>query len=98
MRIREIIEEQGMTSKDIADKLGISLSALNQNITGNPSVKVLTKISEVLNVPIWQLFISPYEIKGNELNAFVEFKGELYKAHSIAELESIVKQLKQKEG
>lgn len=63
MRIREIIEEQGMTTKEVADRLGISLSALNQNISGNPSVKVLTRISEVLHVPMWQLFASPEEVQ-----------------------------------
>lgn len=66
MRIREIIEEQGMTTKEVADKLEISLSALNQNISGNPSVKVLTKISEVLGVPMWQLFASPEEVQEKE--------------------------------
>lgn len=63
MRIREIIEEQGMTTKEVADKLEISLSALNQNISGNPSVKILTRISEVLGVPMWQLFASPEEVQ-----------------------------------
>lgn len=64
MRIREVIEEQGMTTKEVADKLEITLSALNQNISGNPSVKVLNKISEVLNVPMWQLFASKEEVQG----------------------------------
>ena len=45
MRIREVIEQKGMTTKDVADILGISVSALNQNISGNPSVKVLEKIA-----------------------------------------------------
>lgn len=97
MRIREVIEEQGMTTKEVADKLGISLSALNQNISGNPSVKVLTRISEVLDVPIWQLFVSPSELKGeNELIALIEHGGDFYKAATIVELETIVSILKEK--
>lgn len=67
MRIREAIEQQGMTTKEVADKLNISISALNQNISGNPSVKVLTKIAEAINVPVWQLFASPEEVKGTSL-------------------------------
>ena len=63
MRIREVIEQQGMSTKDVADKMGISLSALNQSISGNPSVKVLTRISETVGVPLWQLFVSPEEVK-----------------------------------
>lgn len=66
MRIREIIEEKGLTSKYVADKLGISISAFNQSISGNPSVKVLTRIADALEVPIWQLFASPSEIEKNK--------------------------------
>lgn len=64
MRIREAIEQKGMTTKEVADILGISVSALNQNISGNPSVKVLEKISNAINVPIWQLFASKEDVKG----------------------------------
>lgn len=63
MRIREAIEQQGMTTQDVAKKMGITLSGLNQHISGNPSIKVLTKIAEALNVPMWQLFASPEEVQ-----------------------------------
>lgn len=66
MRIRDIIEQQGITSKEVADKIGISVSALNQNISGNPSVKVLEKIATALGVPTWQLFASPEEVAGGK--------------------------------
>lgn len=62
MRIRTIIEEQGITTKELAEKLGITQSALNQNISGNPSVKVLEKIATALNVPLWQLFAAPNDV------------------------------------
>jgi transcriptional regulator with XRE-family HTH domain len=68
MRIREVIEEQGITTKEVAKKLGISLSALNQHISGNPSVKVLAKISEALNVPMWQFFASEKDVIPQEDN------------------------------
>lgn len=63
MRIREAIEQQGMTTQDVAKKMGITLSGLNQHISGNPSIKVLTKIAEAINVPMWQLFASPEEVQ-----------------------------------
>lgn len=62
MRIRDILKEQGITTKELAEKMGISQSALNQSISGNPSVKVLTNIADALNVPVWQLFAAPSEI------------------------------------
>jgi len=64
MRIREIIKEKGVTTEELANQLGISQSALNQSISGNPSVKVLTKISTALQVPLWQFFASPEEVQG----------------------------------
>ena len=63
MRIREILKEQGITTKELAEKMGISQSALNQNISGNPSVRILSNIATALNVPIWQLFADPAEIQ-----------------------------------
>ena len=62
MRIRDILKEQGITTKELAEKMGISQSALNQSISGNPSVKVLTNIADALDVPVWQLFTNPSEI------------------------------------
>ena len=59
MRIREIINLQGITTKELAEKLGISQSALNQHISGNPSVKILTNIADALGVELWELFKAP---------------------------------------
>lgn len=99
MRIREIISKQGISTKDVADKLGITLSALNQNISGNPSVKVLNKIAEVLNVPIWELFVSPEDITNDfkgELLALINYQGDFYKATTLKELEEIVDKIRGK--
>lgn len=65
MRIREIIEQQGITTKELADRMGITQSALNQHISGNPSVKVLSSIAANLGVEIWQLFVSPSDVAFN---------------------------------
>lgn len=62
MRIREVLKEQGITTKELAERMGISQSALNQSISGNPSVKVLRNIADALDVPVWQLFADPLEI------------------------------------
>lgn len=59
----------------------------------NVSIKVLQNIADVLDVPIWQLFASPKEAcgtKDDDFNAFIEFRGNLYKASSIAELEKLI--------
>lgn len=98
MRIREILSQQGISTKELANRMGISQSALNQHISGNPSIKVLSSIASNLKVPIWQLFISPDEIPSNELNAFVEFRGNLYKAHTLQELEELTEIIKNEQN
>ena len=56
MRIREVIKEKGMTTQEVADQMQISLSALNQSISGNPSIKVLRRIAEVVGCQLGEFF------------------------------------------
>lgn len=91
MRIRDIIEQKGITTKEVADKLGISVSALNQSISGNPSVRVLENIATALDVPMWQLFASPEEIaRAGDFVALIKDGMEIYHADSWQELEKLV--------
>ncbi len=95
MRIRDIIEQKGITTKEVADKLGISVSALNQSISGNPSVRVLENIATALDVPMWQLFASPSDVAGGdeELTASISYRGEFFNTHSKEELKQYVNKL-----
>lgn len=51
--ISNIIKKQGLTQKDVADKIGKSPTALSQMINGvyEPNPETLDKICEVLDVP-----------------------------------------------
>lgn len=62
-RIKELIKEKGFTQQEFAEKLGISRVGLTQLVNGKPSYPTLEKIAEALNVPMWQLFASPEEVK-----------------------------------
>lgn len=97
-RIKEILSEKGLTAKELSLKIGISSVSLYNIINGKQeaSANTLNAIATALNVPFWQLFINPTSIKHNELTALIEFKGELYKAHSIAELKKIISQIEGK--
>ena len=48
--------------QELAEKMGISRVGLSQHINGNPSVEVLERIANALDVPLWQLFASPEEV------------------------------------
>lgn len=56
LRIKEIIKEKGLTIQLLAGKMDITRVGLSQHINGNPSVEVLERIADALNVEIWELF------------------------------------------
>lgn len=69
LRIKECISEHGLTIKEVAERMGISHTALLQTINGrtsggkhtdsNPTVSVLEKISNAIGCDITELFESP---------------------------------------
>ena len=67
-RIKELIKEKGYTQQEFADLLGMPRVGLAQIVNGKPSYPTLEKIATALNVPMWQLFASPDEVKGEEDN------------------------------
>lgn len=68
--IRRAIKERGYTAKDFAEKCGMTISNLSRNIiNGNPTVRKLSEICEVLGCDITDLF---YPIDGEEKNNIAE--------------------------
>ena len=77
-RIKEVIKEKGYTQKEFADKLGMTREGL-ASIIKNPSSPTLEKLSKALDVPVWQFFASPDDMKtfvcphcGKEIHIKVE--------------------------
>lgn len=64
MRIKDVIKEKGYTQKEFAQKLGMTTIGLSQIVNGKPSYTTLEKIASVLDVPIWELFVSREELAG----------------------------------
>ena len=68
--IRRAIKERGYTAKDFAEKCGMTISNLSRNIiNGNPTVRKLSEICEVLGCDITDLF---YPIDDNGQNNITE--------------------------
>ena len=61
--IKEILKEKGLTQQELADMLGVTRISIVKTLAGNPSQETLEKIATALNVPIWQLFASPEEVR-----------------------------------
>ena len=60
-RIKEICKAQGVTLKDVADRMGITDIALRKAISGNPTIKTLERIADALGVNVVELMIQPEE-------------------------------------
>lgn len=57
-QIKTILKQKGMTQKDLAEDLGMSLQQLNNTISGRntASMAVYERIADKLGVEFWQLF------------------------------------------
>lgn len=64
MRIKELLKEKGLTQQELADMVGVSYQSMKQTLNASSvTTATLEKIATALNVPIWQLFASPEEVR-----------------------------------
>lgn len=56
MNIKKVIKAKGLTSKEVADRMGITTVGLSQHINGNPSVQVLERIAEAIGCEVGDFF------------------------------------------
>ena len=73
--IKLLIKEKGLTQVEVADKIGKSLTALNQIVNGSyyPTTKTLDKICEALEIPkpiLYFLTISEDDIPADKLEVY----------------------------
>ena len=91
MRIKEILKEKGITLSQLADTMGVSRQALSRQVAGKLLVEKAEEIATALNVPMWQLFVSPEEVAGSgEFIAFIKDGVNIYHANSWQELEKLI--------
>jgi transcriptional regulator with XRE-family HTH domain len=97
LRIKELRRKKGLTAKELAEKIGMTLPSLNQKLTGNPTVNTLKRIAKALDVNVVDLFDTPPQNdakdNGNKLTALINYKDKFYKANTINELKDIVKEI-----
>lgn len=62
LRIKEVAKGYGYDQKTLAKKLGISRQALNARLTGNPSMKIIQEIADVLNCSVFELIVADKDI------------------------------------
>lgn len=90
LRIKEVIKAKGTSVQDLAEKMGISRVGLSQHINGNPSVEVLERIAEALNVEVPELF--DYCNKDG-LIGIVRYNGKPYEINSIDDIKKLLSEI-----
>lgn len=75
LRLREILKDRSMTLKAFSELSGISQPNLSNYINCNvsPTLEMLTRISESLDIPLTELFE-----ESASLEFYVRYKGNMY--------------------
>lgn len=91
LRIAEILAERGISKTQFADMMGVKKQNVNLLIETN-NIQKLEQIAETLGVHLSDLIIDDNQPQ-DELNGFVEYKGEIYRIKNKADLENLLKHL-----
>ena len=91
LRIEEILRERGISKTQFAEMMGIAKQNVNLLLNTTNTTK-MEKIAEVLGVKFTDLFV--YGGEQEELNGFVEYKGEVYRIKTKADLENLLLSIK----
>jgi len=69
LRLKELLKEKGLTSKELSKKVGVSKTSISQIITENqqPRFELLLLIAKTLNVDVRELFIATKEYETETL-------------------------------
>lgn len=54
--VKKVLKKKGLTSGEVAKRMGITPESLSRSINGNPSLETLTKIAAAIGCDIADLF------------------------------------------
>ncbi len=88
LRLKEILKQKNITGKQLAEKIGISITGMSNIVKGQslPRQEVLLEIAKVLDIDIKDLFNSTKDTE----NIYLIVKDELHKFSSVEELKNYV--------
>ena len=91
LRIEEILKERGISKTQFADMMGVAKQNVNL-LLNTTNTQKMEKIAEVLGVKFTDLFVTD-EQPQEELNGFVEYKGEVYRIKTKTDLKSLLNKI-----
>lgn len=89
-RVKELCTEQGITLKELSEKMGIKPESLSRALNGNPQLSTLENIAKTLEIGVAELLTGgrSYEPLTYDFTAMVVKNGETYLFHSESELKN----------
>ncbi len=91
LRIAELLVEKGISKTKFAEMMGVQKQNVNLLLSTN-NIQKLEQIAEALGVEFSELFVSDKPVE-EAVNGFVEFRGEIYRIKSKADLEELLKKM-----
>ena len=84
--VRILCKQQGITMKELAERMQIAPESLSRAINGNPQLSTIRKIAECLNVEVAYLFTHmPEEVMSTPLPQFQSQKNLLHNIPQISD-------------
>lgn len=91
LRIAEILAERGISKTQFAEMMGVKKQNVNLLIETN-NIQKLEQIAETLGVHLSDLIVDDKQPQ-DELNGFVEYKGEIHRIKTRADLVNLLKSM-----
>lgn len=89
-RVKELCSEQGITLKQLSEKMGIKPESLSRALNGNPQLSTLEGIAKALDVGVAELLTGgrSHEPLTYDFTALVVDSGKSYLFHSKSDLKN----------
>ena len=92
LSVRMLCRKQGITMRQLAEKMQIAPESLSRAINGNPQLSTIQSIASNLNVEVADLFNN--SLDQNDLTAIVVFRGETLVTDNVKSLLEFATQIK----
>lgn len=87
LRVKELLEERGISMQYFAASIGIVRETLTRTLKGNPRYDTLKAIADGLGMTVPELFVPRKAIKSEEqvINGYIEIDNEIYAIRNRAQ-------------
>lgn len=93
LSVRMLCRKQGITMRQLAEKMQIAPESLSRAINGNPQLSTIQSIASNLNVEVADLFNT--SLDQSDLTAIVVFRGKTLVTHNINTLIDFASEIKE---